>query len=194
MTGRQNKKSKHPSWNTRKLDGKGLRRFLEEVRLIVELNWVKNPETMEALVEATRDKVIATCDACTPRRRFERSVEGSMYWWNEELTRLRRECLKTRRECTRSKGNGYRKIAWRKAKKALKKAMKKSQAKCWKDLIAEVEKDTWGLAYKIVTKKLIPSQKNPRTGQPAMGQRNNNAALSTRRSMDKKGMEGRGGK
>ena len=135
-------------------------------RLIDELNWVKKPKTMEALVEATRDKVIATCDACAPRRRFERSVEGSMYWWNEELTRLRRECLKARRECTRSKGNRYRKIAWRKAKNVLKKAMKKSQAKCWKGLIAEVEKDTWDLAYKIVTKKLIPSQKTPGLDNP----------------------------
>ena len=159
-TGRHNK-IKHPSWNTRKLDESKLRLFLEETRLMDELNWVETPETTETLAKTTRSKMIAACDASAPRRKSERCVGNSMHWWNEELSRLRKECLKARRVSTRSKGNKSSEIAWKKVKKAFKKAMKKSQQKSWKDLIAEVEKDTWGLAYKIATRKLVSRQKVP---------------------------------
>ena len=37
--------------------------------------------------------------------------------------------------------------------------MKKSRLQCWKDLIGEVEKDPWGLAFKKVTKKLVTRRK-----------------------------------
>lgn len=55
---------------------------------------------------------------------------------------------------------------WKKAKKTFTKAIKQSQSTGWKDLIAEVEKDTWDLAYKIVTKKLVSRQKNPDLENP----------------------------
>ena len=37
--------------------------------------------------------------------------------------------------------------------------IKKSRLACWKDLIGEVEKDPWGLAFKIVTKRLVTRRK-----------------------------------
>ena len=51
--------------------------------------------------------------------------------------------------------------AWKKAKSALRKGIKKSRLQCWKDLIGEFEKDPWGLAFKIVTKRLVTKRKTP---------------------------------
>ena len=44
--------------------------------------------------------------------------------------------------------------------------MKKSRLQCWKDLIVEVEKDPWGLALKIVTKRLLTRRKTPGLDNP----------------------------
>ena len=54
----------------------------------------------------------------------------------------------------------------KKAKAALRQAIKKSRLECWKELIGEVEKDPSGLAFKIVTKRLVTSRKNPRFNNP----------------------------
>ena len=37
---------------------------------------------------------------------------------------------------------------------------------CWKDLIGEVQKDPWGLAFKIVTKRLVTRGKTPGLDNP----------------------------
>ena len=37
--------------------------------------------------------------------------------------------------------------------------MKKSRLQYWKDLIGNVEKDSWSLAFKIVTKRLVTRRK-----------------------------------
>ena len=51
--------------------------------------------------------------------------------------------------------------AWKREKSALRQGIKKSRLQCWKDLIREVEKDPWGLAFKIVTKRLVTRRKTP---------------------------------
>ena len=77
---------------------------------------------------------------------------------------LRRECFAARRRFTRSKGDSLLHEAWKKAKSALRQGIKKSRLQCWKDLIGEVEKDPWGLAFKIVTKTLVTRRNNPGPG------------------------------
>ena len=89
-----------------------------------------------------------------------------MYWWNDQLTALRRECLAARRRFTRSKGDSLLHEAWKRAKAALRRGIKKSRLQCWKDLIGEVDKDPWGLAFKIVTKKLVTRRKTPGLDNP----------------------------
>ena len=79
---------------------------------------------------------------------------------------LRRKCLKAQRRFTRSKGDPLLREAWKKAKSALRQGIKKSRLQCWKDLIGEVEKDPWGLAFKIVTKRLVTGRKTPGLGNP----------------------------
>ena len=37
---------------------------------------------------------------------------------------------------------------------------------CWKDLIGEVKKDPWGLAFKIVAKRLVTGRETPGLDNP----------------------------
>ena len=116
-------------------------------------------------VRAARRKVDAVYDHWMPRRWHGRTGD-SMYWWNDQLSVLRRECLAARRRLTRSKGDPLLHEEWKKAKSALRQGIKKSRLQCWKDLIGEVEKDPWGLAFKIVIKRLVTRRKTPGLGNP----------------------------
>ena len=149
-----------PYWNVRRLCRERLRVHLETTRLIDELGWVEPAGSLEDTVRSTRQKVVAACDDSMPRRK-RRQAKGSMFWWNDQLAALRRECLAARRRFTRSKGDSLLHEAWKREKAALRRGIKKSRLQCWKDLKGEVEKDPWGLAFKIVTKKLVTRRKTP---------------------------------
>ena len=64
-------------------------------------------------------------------------------------------------KCLLEEGDSLLHEAWKRAKEALRQCIKKSRLQCWKDLIGEVEKDPWGLAFKIVTKRLVTRRKTP---------------------------------
>ena len=104
-----------PAWNTRRLSRERLREHLEETRLIDELGWVCPARSFEATVCSARQKVVAACDYSVPRRK-RRQAKGSMYWWNDQLAALRRECLAVRRKLTRSKGDAMLHEACKRAK------------------------------------------------------------------------------
>ena len=111
-------------------------------------------------MRCARQKVVAACD-CSMSHRKSRLARGSMYWWNDQLAALRRKCLAARRKFTRSKGDAKLREEWKGTKAALRRGMKKSRLQCWKNLIGEVEKDPWGLTFKIVTKRLVTTRKTP---------------------------------
>ena len=134
----------------RRLSKDRLHKHLEETWLINELGWAKSAGSLEDTVRVARRKAVAACDHSMLRHGHGRTGD-SVYWWNDQLSVLRRECLVARRKFTRSKGDSLLHEAWKKAKSALWHGIKKSQLQCWKDLIGEVEKDPWGLAFKIVT-------------------------------------------
>ena len=79
---------------------------------------------------------------------------------------LRPEFLAARRKFTCSQGDGMLLEAWKGAKAALRRGIKKSRLQCWKDLISEVKKDSWSLAFKIVTKRLMTRRKTPALDNP----------------------------
>ena len=56
--------------------------------------------------------------------------------------------------------------AWKGEKRALRPGIKKSRLQCWKDLIGEVEKNPWGLAFKVVDKRLVARRKTPGLDNP----------------------------
>ena len=107
-----------PSWNARRLCRERLRVHLETTRLIDELGWFEPAGSLEDTVRSTRQKVVTACDYSMPRRK-RRQAKGSMYWWNDQLAALRRECLAARRRFNRSKGDSLLHEAWKRAKVAL---------------------------------------------------------------------------
>lgn len=153
------------TWNTRKLDEERLRRFLEELKLIEELEWTCKRGTPEDTVRATRETIISACNAAMPKRK---NIEHRkhIYWWTTEIDDLRRGCLASRRRATRSRGNVALKEQYKQSRRKLKRAIKKSQRRCWLELIEEVENDPWGTAYKIVSRKLRSRCKTPGLHDP----------------------------
>ena len=97
-------KGRSPSWNTRRLSIDKLQKHLEETRHMDELGWAKSAGSLEDTVRAARQKMVAACDHSMPRWGHGRTGD-SMYWWNDQLSVLRRECLAARRRFTRSKGD-----------------------------------------------------------------------------------------
>ena len=149
-----------PSWNIKQLSKDKLREHLEETRLIDELGWPTSARSLEDTVRAARQKVVTACDHSMPRRGHGRTGD-LMYWWNDQLSVLRQKCLTVRRRFARSKGDPLLREAWKKAKSALRQGIKKSRLQYWKDLIGEVEKDSCGIAFKIVTKRLVTRRTTP---------------------------------
>lgn len=107
---------------------------------------------------ALGDYLVKACDSCMPRRGIQRRRKA-VHWWTEEIANLRRDSIASYRalkRAIRSKGpelccdehNEYR------AKKStLRTAIKKAQETSWKRLCDEVERDPWGLPFRVVTKK-----------------------------------------
>ena len=153
-------KVRSPSWNTKRLSKDKLREHLEETRLIDELGWAGSAGSLENTVWVAMRKVVAACDHSMPCRGHGRTGD-LMYWWNDQLPVLRRKCLTARWRFTRLKGYPLLREAWKRAKSVLRRGIKKSRLQCWKDLIEEIEKDLWGLAFKIVIKRLVIRRKTP---------------------------------
>ena len=51
-------------------------------------------------------------------------------------------------------------------RRSARRGIKKSRLQCWEDLISEIEKDPWGLAFKIVTQRLVTRRKIPGLDNP----------------------------
>ena len=95
-------KVRSPSWNAKRLSKDKLREHLEETRLINQLGWARSAGPLQDTVRASRRKVFTACDHSMPRRGHGRTGD-SMYWWNDQLSVLRRKCLTARWRFTRSK-------------------------------------------------------------------------------------------
>lgn len=102
-------------------------------------------------------RVIEACDATMPRKKSSNVHSHPVYWWNDNIATLRRECIKTRRLAQRGrKKPSFDKLEanYKEARRKLNKAIKSSKKRCWDDLLEEVEKDTWGRPYKVVMTRL----------------------------------------
>ena len=106
----------------RRFSNDKLRKHLEENRLIDELGWAKSTGSLEDTVRAARGKVVGACAQHGHGR-----TGDSMYWWNEQLSVLRREFLTAQRKFTRSKGDFPLHEARKIAKSALRQGVMKSK-------------------------------------------------------------------
>jgi hypothetical protein len=122
--------------------------------------------------------VTAACDYALERKAPLRPGKPPAHWWNAEIAGLRKACVGARRRATRSNTRlrrAYNRVgagvsiadvvsvveeaemasrAYKVARKALRSAIIRSKAACWRQLISLVDEDVWGKPYKLVTHKL----------------------------------------
>jgi len=79
-----------------------------------------------------------------------------VYWWTEEISSIRRECVRLRRKLTRLRGRGgseqdiaATKGSLKEAKKRMRGAIYRSCETKWQEMCQLVESDPWGKPYKI---------------------------------------------
>jgi hypothetical protein len=145
-------------WNLQRLD---VERFMEELtkgrRQIAESSSGMNGRAAaEAVVASTMGLISSACEASMPKRK-PRHRKPSAYWWTAEIAAARKTCLASRRKAQRAtdRTEANRLSAEHKsAKKLLRRMIKQSKARCWKQLIEDIDGDPWGLGYQLVTQKL----------------------------------------
>lgn len=135
-----------------------------------ERRWKTSNLNKEVLVEALRresntldlssDELMAVlvraCDASMPRQVKARNARTPVYWWNDEIASLRSACHRARRKLQRSRTEvqrATRKLVYKRAKKALRNAIKLSKKNCFNKLCDEANTTPWGDAYRIVMAK-----------------------------------------
>ena len=163
-------------WEMRKLDQVVLRAAIDEG--VAGIN-VEGPpgEAVGELAEMLRE----ACAKASPPRGGRGNRQGAghrpCYWWNEGIAEARGECnranrkltrerTRARRERERNQGQGTQRDRergeqeerlrgdYREARKRLKGLIRDSKRAAWKELVEEVDRDVWGLPYRIVTGKL----------------------------------------
>jgi len=110
------------------------------------------------------------CDSCMPKGQYRRGKKP-VYWWNSDIENLRNDCKKARRRSKRMRHKAGEVLEqclsdFKNAKNALRKAIKNSKEACWSKLCDQVEKEPWGLPFKLVTKKLVGRRPIPGLSLP----------------------------
>lgn len=140
-------------WAWRKANRSMLLEFFEKTEM-------RDGKTAEEKALFLSEYLEAACNSCMPRGTYN-GKKKPVHWWTVDIFELRKACLKARRKLKRSRLNGSTEQGdtageeYKEAKKKLKLEIKRSKHNCWSKLCEQVEKDPWGLPYKLVTKKLL---------------------------------------
>ncbi|XP_029154778.1 uncharacterized protein LOC114939856 [Nylanderia fulva] len=104
--------------------------------------------------------VTEACDTSAPICRG-RNVRRNPHWWTDEISSLRKAAIAARRLWFRGKSRKLdnatiknRCQLFKLAKKKLRNAIKQAKNRAWQNLILTINKDPWGLPYKLVLNKL----------------------------------------
>lgn len=119
-------------------------------------NFTIQCDTAVGKVDDVMQHIAMACDASMPRKSINKN-RHPVYWWNDNIAQLRRDCHKTRRLYQRSRGKANYDTLQKKHKDAramLKKAIKISKRCCWQELCSQIDRDPWGKPYRVVMKKL----------------------------------------
>lgn len=111
------------------------------------------------VVEATMGLIRRGCNASMPKRKNLRGNRKAVYWWTDEIAALRRRCIQCRRRITRTRRRNPEaaelgSAELREAKRELKRAIVRSKKLKWEELRQDVNRDPWGLGYRVVMRKL----------------------------------------
>lgn len=138
---------RHTGWKPNSLDKDLLNAYMEGTIL---------NGTPEDMADQLISQVTHACNV-SMRKRGKGGNKPPVYWWNEEIAEMRRDCIRARRTYVRTRGrpgNEQHHREFKFKRKALKLAIRRSKRICFNDLIDDVENNPFGMAYKIVTKKL----------------------------------------
>jgi len=97
-------------------------------------------------VEWLRESMSRICDEAMPRAKSH-PPRRTAYWWTDELAELRRSSVQARRALTRLPRRGSPEereealAAYREARCALSRAIRKSREKCWDEMLSFLNTD-----------------------------------------------------
>lgn len=136
------------------------------------------PIDAEELARVVEEKITKACNFALESKSRSPPGKQPVFWWTDEIQELRRQCIKSKRVKTR-KASYFRTVReralsngatydiakekaetrivgelYKEARRKLNRAIQDSKGKCWKELIASVDKDPWGKPYKLVMRKL----------------------------------------
>lgn len=104
--------------------------------------------------------IVEACDSAAPRI-GPAKPRRQCYWWNDDIATLRHNCMRTRQNWSRAKSKGRTQELidelggiYKAERNKLRKEINKSKSKAWQELIGDINKDPWGLPYKIVMEKI----------------------------------------
>lgn len=159
-----------PRWNPRKVNEEKMKQALHMgyARIPEAIRMATTREDVEKLADMSLKIIARACDKAMPKKGNRRGKKH-VYWWTDEIASLRKTCNTLRRRAQRARKNMdqmTKDTEYRTAKKKLRTAINKSKANCWSELKGDIERDPWGLGYKLVTRKL--GSMAPVTGIDAM--------------------------
>lgn len=162
---------RYPRWNIKNW----------EQELFAEVLCVKSDCFMEewSTEESARWLQSSMTDACdmASRRYGPRPARRAAHWWSDEVAVARNACITARRRATRLARNSPSAMhdeareAYRVARRHLRSIIRRAKAISWQDLIDKVNRDPWGLPYKVVLNRL-------RRPSPKLSEMLNQASMS----------------
>ncbi|XP_036219065.2 uncharacterized protein [Bactrocera oleae] len=102
-----------------------------------------SPKNAEKVVEHTMLNITRACHKSMPKASHSKH-KAAVYWWTENISQLRRTCLRLRRSYTRSRRRGaasQEAEQYQAAKKELKHAIDDSKKRKWKELREDINKN-----------------------------------------------------
>ncbi|XP_036327420.1 uncharacterized protein LOC118740030 [Rhagoletis pomonella] len=115
------------------------------------------------IVETTMKMISRACTKAMPTTGSNRHKTPA-YWWTENIAQLRRTCFHLRRTYTRARRRSAaveEAQLYQAARKELKRAIEASKDRKWKELCEDINRNPWGLGYKVAMKKLGAMAKPP---------------------------------
>lgn len=152
-------KSNRPRWNFKRAD-------LEELGEVMAWNCIDFKEEFREDANRYNDWLVQNmnmaCNAVVPRN--VPTDKRSVYWWNEDIRLARENSIRLRRALTRARKKQRSDLEihikltdYKEARSSLQRLINKAKATAWKELIASINQDPWGLPYRLVLNKLRSS-------------------------------------
>ncbi|KMQ92579.1 reverse transcriptase [Lasius niger] len=121
---------------------------------------MEDPMNIDQVVKWLDTSMEEACDVAAPwigSRRPRRKA----YWWCEFVADLRRRCIRARRSWQRAKKRRRSEetiadlgVHYKHLRKDLRLEIGRRKSAAWQELLGSVDKDPWGLPYRLVLKKL----------------------------------------